>query len=86
MKECSTERPAEIRKGKEMKGKVPEMDKFVQFWAGIWEDETSTPHRIWIRTVAEKIRAKVTDVEELTANEKKLYETVKRRKIGQPLE
>ena len=29
---------------KERKGKVPEMDKFVQFRAGIWEDETSTPH------------------------------------------
>ena len=33
MKECSTERPTERRKGK-----VPEMDKFVQFLAGIRED------------------------------------------------
>ena len=60
---------------KERKGKVPEMNKFVQFWAGIWEDETSTPHRRWMRTVEENIRAK--SVEELMINEKKLYKTGK---------
>ena len=58
---------------KERKGKVPEMDKFVQFWAGIWEDETSTPHSRWMRRGAEKVRAKATSVDELTINEKKLY-------------
>ena len=36
---------------------------------GIWKDETSTPHRRWLRTVADKIRAKVTSVEELTITE-----------------
>ena len=37
------------------------MEKFVQFLAGI-----STPHRRLTRTVAEKISAKPTSVEELT--------------------
>jgi hypothetical protein len=57
-------------------GTVTDIDKFVEFWAGIWEDETSTPHRRWMRTVAEKVRSKVINVEELTITEEKLYETI----------
>ena len=58
-----------INNTKERKGTVPAIDKFVEFWAGIWEDESSTPHRRWIRTVAETIRTKVINVEELTITE-----------------
>ena len=53
-----------INNTKERQGKVPDIEKFVDFWAGIWEDETSTPYRRWMRTAAEKIRAKVISVEE----------------------
>ena len=28
---------------KQLKGKVPRMEKFKEFWAGIWEDNTKTP-------------------------------------------
>ena len=28
---------------KQLKGKVPRMEKFEEFWAGIWEDNTKTP-------------------------------------------
>ena len=28
---------------KQLKGKVPRMKKFEEFWAGIWEDNTKTP-------------------------------------------
>ena len=49
---------------KERKGKVPKIEKFLEFWAGIWEDKT-TPYRKWRKTIAEKIKAKVTNVEEL---------------------
>ena len=28
---------------KQLKGKVPEMEKFEEFWAGIWEDNTKIP-------------------------------------------
>ena len=65
---------------KKRQGKVPEMDKFVTFWAGIWEDDNITPNRKWMETVAENIRAKITNVEEMTINEEKLYETIKKRK------
>ena len=68
-----------INNAKGRRGTVPDIDKFVEFWAGIWEDETSTPHRRWMRTVAEKIRAKVINVEELTITEEKLYKTIRKR-------
>ena len=67
-------------KANERKGKVPKIEKFVEFWAGIWEDKTTTPYRKWIKTIAEKIKAKVTNVEELQITEKKLYETLRKRK------
>ena len=69
-----------INNTKERRGTVPDIDKFVQFWAGIWEDETSTPHRRWMRMVAEKIRAKIINVEELRITEEKVYKIIKKRK------
>ena len=30
---------------KHMRGDVPKMEKFEEFWAGIWEDNTKTPTR-----------------------------------------
>ena len=55
------------------------MDKFVTFWAGIREDNTITPNRKWMETVEEIIKAKITNVEEMTINEEKLYHTIKKR-------
>ena len=34
------------------------MEKIEEFWAGIWEDNTKTPHRNWMYTVAKKIGQK----------------------------
>ena len=65
---------------KEKTGKVPKTKKFEDFWAGIWEEPTQTPHRKWMNKVARKLSEKVTDVQEFKIDDKKLYETVKRRK------
>ena len=65
---------------KEKKGKVPKIKKFEDFWAGISEDETQTPHQKWMNMVARKLSEKVTDVQEFKIDDKKLYETVKKRK------
>ena len=46
----------------------------------MWEDKTTTPYRKWMKTIAEKVKAKVTNVEELQSTEKKLYETLRKRK------
>ena len=39
---------------KQLKGKVPKMEKFEEFWARIWEDNTKTLQRKWINTDAKK--------------------------------
>ena len=56
------------------------MEKFVDFWAGIWEDETRTPNRTWMKEISEKIKGKVEEVKEFEIDKKKLYETLKKRK------
>ena len=62
------------------KGVVPDMEKFVAFWAEIWEDETKTPHKKWMDNVSEKIKAKVQQVEDLVITERTLYEIIRKRK------
>ena len=64
-------------KGK--KGKVPKIT-LEDFWADIWEDETQTPHRKWMNMAVRNLSEKVTDVQEFKIDNKKLYETVKKRK------
>ena len=68
-----------------MKGEVPECKKFEEFWAGILEDDTQTPYRKWMKTVAKKIAEKVMDVHALVTDEKKLCEMVRKERIGLPL-
>ena len=65
---------------KQLKEKVSKMEKFEEVWAGIWEDNTKTPQRTWMNTVAKKIGQKVTHVQEFTITEKELHQTVKKRK------
>ena len=64
----------------QLRGEVPDMEKFEEFWGGIWEDETETPNRKWMNTVAKKIREKVKYVQEFTIPEKNFYDIVKKRK------
>ena len=56
------------------------MEKFEEFWAGIWEDNTQMPQRRWMNTVAKRIQEKVTDVQDFTNTEKNLCETIRKRK------
>ena len=71
-----------MQRTKQKRGEVPKMEKNIEeFWAGIWKDNTKTPHRHWMNTVANKIGKKVTNVQEFTVTEKKLHETVNKRKI-----
>ena len=59
---------------KEYKGTVPSIGRFVTFWGGIWEDDTKTPKRKWMQTVANKTKDKVTQVEEMTVQMGKLQQ------------
>ena len=57
---------------KQLKGKVPEMEKFEEFWGGIWKDNTKTPQQKWMNTVAKKIGQKVTNVQKFTNHRKEV--------------
>ena len=65
---------------KEHKGTVPSIDRLVTFWGGIWGGDTKTPKRKWMQTVANKIKDKVTQVEEMTVGMGKLQHILKKRK------
>ena len=56
------------------------MEKIEEFWAAIWEDNTKTPHRNWMYTVAKKIGQKSWKYAEFTITIKKFHQTVKKRK------
>ena len=38
-------------RGTEHEGQISEMDKFVQFWGGIWEKDNGTPKMPWMESV-----------------------------------
>ena len=65
---------------KQLEGKVPAMEKFEEFWGGIWEDNSKTPQRKWMNTISNKIAEKVTDVQDFSISEEKVYNTIKKRK------
>ena len=65
---------------KEYKGTFPSIERFVTFWGGIWEDDTKTPKRKWMQTVANRMKDNVTQVEEMTVHMGKPQDTLKKRK------
>ena len=65
---------------KEQKATVPSIDRFVTFWGGTWEDDTKTPKRKWMQTVANRIKDKVTQVKDMTVDMGKLKHILKKRK------
>ena len=50
------------------------------FWGGTWEDDTKTPKRKWMQTVANRIKDKVTQVKDMTVDMGKLKHILKNRK------
>ena len=49
-------------------GEMPDMDKFVEFWGGIWEQNERTPNMPWMEQVKRELQEKVGVVSELHAN------------------
>lgn len=62
------------------RGKVPLMEKFVEFLEELQEEEKATPNRKWVVQIAEKIKEKLTAVRELEITEKQHHEILKNRK------
>jgi hypothetical protein len=59
---------------------APDMDKFTEFWSGIWEDEAKTKDAEWIERIKKKMLAKVKDIENFEVSKNMIRETVCRRK------
>ena len=66
---------------KEYKQTFPSIDRFVTFWVGIWEDDTKIPKTKWMQTAANKIKDKVTQLEEMTVDVRKLHHNEKEKEL-----
>ena len=69
-----------IEKNEKFQGEQPEMEKFAEFWGGIWEKEDVTPMLPWMNNVNEKLRASINTVKEFTIQEERLINIAKKRK------
>ena len=65
---------------------MPEMDKFVDFWDGIWERKEQTPYMPWMEEIGRKLHQKVNSVNDFTMTFDKVKEEVAKEKGGQPQE
>ena len=61
-------------------GQTPDIEKFVDFWGNIWENDTSTPNKEWMMKVKQRINEKISRVEELNLSESNLNEIISKRK------
>ena len=61
-------------------GEPPRMEKFVEFWAGIWEKDEKTPEMPWMEKVNIELREKVQNVNEFTITENKVVAETRKRK------
>ena len=66
-------------------GEMPEMEKFVQFWGGIWEREEITPNMPWMEVVRRQLREKVNQVNEFNITLEKVKKNLGNEKDGQRL-
>ena len=62
------------------KGQMPEMDKFIEFWGGIWEGRENKPHMPWMEEVKMQLNAKVTSVNDFNISLERVRKEVAKRK------
>ena len=56
------------------------MEKFTEFWRGIWEDDENTTQQPWMKAVEGKIKAKVHTVREFVVTESEIGKVISKRK------
>ena len=61
-------------------GRVPSINKFTDFWAGIWEDDSKTPVTKWMKGIEKRLREKVKSTSEFKVTEKYLQDVAKKKK------
>ena len=72
-----------IEDSTEYEGAMPEMDKPVKFWGGIWEKDDHTPIMPCMVKIREELKEKIISVKEFDITENGLFQTLKREKTGQ---
>lgn len=66
-------------------GEMPDMDKFVDFWGGIWEQNEPTPNMPWMEEVKAELNGKVNVIGRFEITEGRLKrETVRRKNWTAP--
>ena len=65
-------------------GEMPEMEKFVELWGGIWEREERTPNMPWIEKIRRQLNEKVNQVNQFNISFEKVKEVAKRKGWAAP--
>ena len=69
-----------LEKVEKHEGEMPEMEKFVEFWAGIWKQNEPTPNMPWMEEVKAELSEKVNIVSQFEITEEKLRKETSKRK------
>ena len=65
----------------EYEGAMPNMDKFLKFWRGIWKKDDCTTNMPWMGKIQEELKEKISSVKELDITKSGLILEIKKRKI-----
>ena len=69
-----------LEKVEKHKGEIPEMEKFVKFWGGIWDQNEPTPNMPWMEEVKAGLSEKANIVSQFGITEEKLRKETSKRK------
>ena len=69
-----------LEKVEKHEGEMPEMEKFVEFWGGIWEQNEPTPNMPWMEEVKAELSKKANIVSQFEVTEEKLRKETSKRK------
>ena len=61
-------------------GEMPEIEKFVEFWGGIWERGERTPKMQWMEEIRRQLNEKINQVNEFNITFEKVKKEVAKRK------
>ena len=61
-------------------GEMPEMDKFVDFWGGIWKRKERVPYMPWMEEIGRQLPQKVNNVNDFTVTFDNVKKEVAKRK------
>jgi len=64
----------------ERTGNIPKMNKFTEFWGGIWEDDQKTTETEWMKDIGNRIKEKIQEVHEFMVCDKDIKEVIKKKK------